>query len=98
MEGTQYRNAGRKIGKYRVENRRNTATAFMISHAYLIHVVSISRAFISSMYTPEINRSLREKTRVDLELIGATIEKPGHWMSYQFHHRLTVRNCVFIYR
>ena len=41
---------------------------------------------ISSMYTQEINLSLREKTWEDLELIGTTIEKPGHWMSYQFHH------------
>ena len=53
---------------------------------------------IPSMYTPEINLSLREKTWEDLELICTTIEKPGHWMSYQFHHRVTVRNCVFIYR
>ena len=67
----------------------------------LLNVVSISRVFfffISSMYTPEINLSLREKTWEDLELIGTTIEKPGHWMSYQFHHRVTVRNCLFIYR
>ena len=36
--GTQYCNSVRKIGKYlkyRVENRRNTDTAFMIGHAYL---------------------------------------------------------------
>ena len=52
----------------------------------LLNVVSISRVFffffISSMYTPEINPSLREKTWEDLELMGTTIEKPGHWMSY----------------
>ena len=65
----------------------------------LLNVVSISRVFfMSSMCTPEINLSLREKTWEDLELIDTTIEKPGHWMSYQFHHRVTVRNCVFIYR
>ena len=85
------------IPKYRVENGRNTATTFMIGDAYL--TLYPSRVFfISSIYTPEINLSLREKTWEDLELIGTTIEKPGHWMSYQFHHRVTVRNWVFIYR
>ena len=64
----------------------------------LLNVVSISRVFLSSMYTPEINLSLREKMWEDLELICTTTERPGHWMSYQFHHRATVRNCVFIYR
>ena len=24
------------------------------------------------------------------------IEKPSHWIPYQFHHRLTVRNCLII--
>ena len=59
----------------------------------LLNVVSISRVFfffISSMYIPEINLILREQTWEDLELIGTTIEKPGHWMFYQFHHRITV--------
>ena len=54
--------------------------------------------FISSMYTPEINLSHRKKTWEDIKLIGTTIKKPGHWMSHQFHHRVTVRNCIFIYR
>ena len=47
----------------------------------LLNVVSISRVFffnISSTYTPEINLNLREKTWEDLELIGTTMEKPGH--------------------
>ena len=61
MGGIQYRNTVRKIPKYRVENRRNTDTAFMIGHAYL--TLYPSRVFfISSMYTPEIKLSLREKT------------------------------------
>ena len=68
----------------------------MIGHAYL--TLYPSRVFfMSNMYTPEINLSLREKT-CDLESIGTAIEKQGYWMSYQFHHRVTVRNCVFIYR
>ena len=51
----------------------------MIGHAYF--TLYPSRVFfISSMYTPEINLSLREKTE-DLELVGTTIEKPGYWIS-----------------
>ena len=39
-----------------------------------------SREFAtSSMYAPEINFRHREKTWEDLELIGITIEKPGHY-------------------
>ena len=68
LGATQYRKENWQIPKYRVENRRNTNTAFMIGP-----FVSISRVFISSMYTPEIRRSL--------ELNGTTIQKPGHWMS-----------------
>ena len=50
------------------------------------------------MDTPEINLGHREKMCEDLELIGTAIEKLGHWMSYQFHHRVTVRNCLINYR
>ena len=32
------------------------------------------------MYAPEINLSHSEITREDLDVIDATIEKPGHWM------------------
>ena len=49
--------------------------------------------FISSMYAPEINLSHSEITREDLDVIDATIEKPGHWMQQQFHCTLTVTNC-----
>ena len=54
----------------------------MIGDALILNVVSISRVCffftISSTYTPEINLNLREKTWEDLELIGTTMEKPGH--------------------
>lgn len=65
----QYRTENWQIPKYRGEHGRNTDTAFMFF-------------FISSMYTPHINLSLREKTCEDLELIGTAIEKPAHWISY----------------
>ena len=62
--GNQYRNTVRKIGKY-----RNTVSKideipiphFMIGHAYLTFYPS-RVFFTSSMYAPEINLSLREKT------------------------------------
>ena len=61
VSNTVIRKKNWQIPKYRVENRRNTDTAFMIGHVYL--TLYPSRVFfISSMYTPEINLSLREKT------------------------------------
>ena len=61
----QYRMKNWQIPKYRVENGRNTDTAFMIGDAYL--TLYPSRVFffiffISSMYIPEINLIHREKT------------------------------------
>ena len=85
-----------KFANIEIPRRKWTKYRYRIYDRWrLLNVVSISRVFfMSSMYTPEINLSLREKTWEDLELIDTTIEKPGHWMSYQFHHRVTVRNCV----
>ena len=71
--GTQYRNTVQKNGKYR-------STVANMDEIPIPHLCFFF--FISSMYTPHINLSLREKTCEDLELIGTAIEKPGHWMSY----------------
>ena len=91
----QYCNTVRKIGKYR-------NTVLKIDEIQIPHLWSVTLNyltlypscvfFISSMHTPEINLSLCEKMW-DLKLIGTTIEKPGHWMTYQFRDRVTVRNC-----
>ena len=55
----------------------------MIGDAYLM--LYQSRVFFYlSLYTPEMNLSLREKTWEDLELIGTKIEKPGHWIPTNF--------------
>ena len=57
----QNRTKNWQIPKYRVENVRNTDTAFMIGNAYL--TLYPSRVFfIAGIYTPETNLSLREKT------------------------------------
>ena len=54
--------------------------------------------FISSMNAPAINLSHCVKMPEDLKLISTMIKKPRHLMPYQCHHRLSVRNCVIIYR
>ena len=59
----QCRTKNWQISKYLVENGRNTDPVCRIYDRWrLLNVVSISRVFfMSSMYTPEINLSLREK-------------------------------------
>ena len=69
----------------------------MIGDAYLMLYPSRG-FFLSDLVYTEMNLSLSEKTWEDLELTGTKIEKPGDWMPYQFYHRITARNCVFIYR
>ena len=92
----QYRK--RKIGKYR--NTVKYRHRFYDRSRFILKVESISRVcFSQACDTPEINLSHdREKTSEDLELIGTAIEKLGHWMSYQFHLRVNVRNCLINYR
>ena len=92
----QYRK--RKIGKYR--NTVKYRHRFYDRSRFILKVESISRVcFSQACDTPEINLSHdREKTREDLELIGTAIEKLGHWMFYQFHLRVNVRNCLINYR
>ena len=99
LGGNQYRNTVRKnwqlIPKYRVENRRNTDTAFMIGHAFLTLYPS-RLFFISSMYTPEINLSLREKTW-DLRLLDVLpISPTSNHQKLCIHLPLfTVKSKVF---
>ena len=99
LGGNQYRNTVRKnwqlIPKYRVENRRNTDTAFMIGHAFLTLYPS-RLFFISSMYTPEINLSLREKTW-DLRLLDVLpISPTSNHQKLRIHLPLfTVKSKVF---
>ena len=40
-------------------------------------------------------RPLLKVVSIPYPTIGTPLEKPGYWMSYQFHHRVSVRNCVF---
>ena len=103
LGGTQYHNNVRKIGKYQntvskideipithsdlFEGRGScTQATFMIGHVYLklypYHVFVLSQAFMHQKPTSDIARK-RHRT-----LISTTIEKPGHWMPFQFRHRL----------
>ena len=83
-----------KVPKYGVENWRNTDTAFMISYTYWKMYPSSVFVFLKHACTsnqPQPSRQNVRRPRL-LELRGTAIEKYGHWMPYQFHHR----NCVII--
>ena len=63
----------------------------------LLKVVSISRVCLSQacMYQQILCIMLQENRR-RRRSDWHNNQKPSHWMHYQFHHRLTVRNCVVI--
>ena len=64
----------------------------------LLKVVSISRVCLSQacMYQQILCIMLQENRRRRRSDWHKYNQKPSHWMRYQFHHRLTVRNCVVI--
>ena len=62
--------------RYRIHDRSRLLKAVSISR------ICLSQAFMHQKSTSDIARK-REKT-----LIGTTIKKPGHWMPFQFCHRL----------
>ena len=73
----QHRKKNWKIPECRVQTRRNNRILWLVTFYLKLYP---SREFAtSSMYAPEINFRHREKTWKDLELIGRTIEKPGHY-------------------
>ena len=80
----QHRKKNWQIPKYRVENRRNTDTAFRIGHVYLnLYPPSV---FVYLKYVRSRNQPwsrLQENVRRPV-FIGSRIEKPGHWMQQQF--------------
>ena len=83
----QYRKKNWQIRKYRVNNRSTKYRYRIYDRTRLLKAVSISRvclpqACMHQKSTSDIGRK-REKT-----LIGSTIKKPGHWMPFQFCHRL----------
>ena len=89
----QYRTKNWQIPKYRVENGRNyTDIAFMIGDAYLtLYPSRVFFFYLKHVYTrnqPQPSRENVRRSRID----GYNDQKRGHWMSYQFHHRVTVRN------
>ena len=82
LAGIKYRNTVSKI------DEKQIPYLWLVTLTWsCIHIVCL---FISSIYTPEINLSYCQKMWEDLELIGIAIKKPRHWMSYQFHERVTV--------
>ena len=77
----QYRKKNWQTPKYRVKNRRKTDTAFMIGHVYL--KLYLSRVFVYLQYV-----CTRNQPQTLRDFNGRTIEKPSHWMLFQFRHRL----------
>ena len=77
-----------KLANTEIPCRKSTKYRYRIhDRSRLLKAVSISRvclpqAFMHQKSTSDIARK-REKT-----LIGTTIKKPGHWMPFQFCHRL----------
>ena len=94
----QYRRKNWQIPKYRVENGRNTDTAFMIGDAYLtlIHLASFFFFFnLKHVYTrnqPQPSRENVRRSRTD-----GYNDRKARSLDVLPHHRVTVRNCVFIY-
>ena len=88
--GTQYPNTVRKIGKYRdtVMCQKSTKYRYLIyDRSRLLKAVSIPRVCspLACMHQ-KATSDMREKG--EKILIGRTIENPGHWMPFQFRHRL----------
>ena len=92
-----------KIGKYCRNAVSKGINEMPIPHydwLRLLKVLSISRVCLSqaciylSSNQPQPLQENRRRPRSDWH----NDQKPCHWpwMRYQFHHRLTVRNCVVI--
>ena len=95
----QYRMKNWQIPKYRVENGRNTDTAFIIGDAYLqrcIHLACFFFFYLKHLYTrnqPWPSRENMRRSRID-----RYNDRKARSLDVLPHHRVTVRNCVFIYR
>ena len=89
----QYRKKNWQIPKYRVKNRRNTDTAFIFGHAYL--KVYPSRVFVYLKHLRTSNQPKPLQGNVRRPRIQSV--QRSKRMPYQFHHRLSVRNCVIIH-
>ena len=71
----------KQIGKY-----RNNVSKIDDIPTDRIKALSISRVWLPQpcMYQKSTSDIARKR---DKTLIGRTIEKPGHWMPFQFRHR-----------
>ena len=80
----------------RVENGRNTDTAFMIGDAYLTLYPSRMFFYVKHVYTrnqPQPSRENVRRSRID-----RYNDRKARSLDVLPHYRVTVRNCVFIYR
>ena len=80
-----------------IRNRRNTDTAFIIGRAYLKLYpcrVFVYLKHVNNRNQPQPSRENLRRPRTD----RYSDRKARSLDVLQFHHRVTVRNCVFIYR
>ena len=92
----QYRTKTWQIPKYRVENGRNTDTAFMMGDAYSTLYPSRDFFFyLKHVYTR--NQPPPSKENVRRSRIDGYKDRKARSLDVLPHHRVTVRNCVFIY-
>ena len=90
---TQERKKNWQIPKYCVKNRRNNDTAFIFGHAYLKVYPSRVIVYLKHLCTSNQPQPLRGNVRRPrIQSVQRSKRMP-----YQFHHRLSVRNCVIIY-
>ena len=101
LKGTQYRNTVWKIGKYRntVSKMDEIPIPHLSSVTLTYNVVSISRVFfffyLKHLYTrnqPWPSRENMRRSRID-----RYNDRKARSLDVLPHHRVTVRNCVFIY-
>ena len=78
----------KQIGKYRntVSKIDEIPTDRIYDQSRLLQALSISRVWLPQprMYQKSTSCIARKREKT---LIGRTIEKPGHWMPFQFRHR-----------
>ena len=94
----QYRTKNWQIQKCRVENGRNTDTAFMIGDAYL--TLYPSREFFLFFYLRHVytrNQPQPSRENVRRSRTDGYNDRKARSLDVLPYHRVTIRNCVFIY-
>ena len=90
----QYRQKNWQIPKYRVKNRQNTHTPFMIGYAYASTVFFF---FFYLEHERTRNQPQPRQENVKRPRIYRYNDRKAQSLDATFHFRLTAKNCVIIY-